>query len=112
MTQASSTYLTHPYPIWEGCTLGEIGLVSGVSLGMCFVSLLLLGILFHHVHLFLLGMVPAFILVPKLAVRRLAALKKDRPYGFVMIHCRLLGEKYLGIGTPYLSRIGRWSTKQ
>lgn len=112
MNQPSSKYLTHPYPIWEGCTLTEIILVSSVSLSVCFIILFILGMMFHHVHLLLLGMIPAFLILPKLIIRQLAELKKDRPHGFALIHFRLLANKYVSLTVPYLSRTGHWSTKQ
>jgi len=110
----NSQHLTHKYPIWQGCTLGEIVLVTGLILGSALLLVLSLSVLFGHLALLLLGLIPVILVAPKRATLKLSQFKKNKPHGFVVISLRLWLEQVSGgyLKTPYVKRVGIWSTRQ
>lgn len=111
MSFPSSKYLTYKHPLWCGCTLQEILMITLMGLSV-------LSTLF----IFILGalgipLVVGIILVgifAKPVCKKLVILvgewKKDKPYGYLMtiffIKCADHGLMKL----PYVRRVGPWRT--
>lgn len=110
----SSRYLTHKYPIWEGCTLGEIVFVSLLTLLSGLAICCLLGLFLQKTAEAMLLMIPIIFIAPKLVLKKMARFKSGKPYGYIMIQLRLALERYVGsvFQTPYIQRAGKWSTQR
>ncbi len=108
----SSEHLTHLYPMWQGCTLGEIVVAAGSTLLGMLLVLLLLGAILGHESWVLWVMIPWVLIGPKLAMKRLARFKETKPPGFVMIKGRMALGRYFPVlfKAPYVHRAGLWST--
>lgn len=112
MQPPSSQYLTHKYPVWAGCTLGEIGLIGGATLVISALLCLSAGLFFGQIAKCMLLMIPLIFIAPKAVLKRVAKLKAAKPQGSVMIAMRIYFEKSFGFKTPYVRRIGVWSTQR
>lgn len=109
----SSQYLTHKYPIWEGCTLGEIALVTLATLLCGLLICLAIGLLNDKLAESLLLMIPIIFIAPKFVLKKLARFKAGKPHGYILVQFRLALDRYTGglFPTPYIQRLGRWSTQ-
>jgi conjugative transfer region protein (TIGR03750 family) len=107
----SSKYLTHKHPMWYGCTLQEMSILS--ILGLISISIIFVVIPS------LLGL-PTWIgiiiggIAIKPVVKRLIMWvgdwKKDRPHGYLMTVLFIRFAEYGLMRLPYVRRIGPWRT--
>ena len=113
-SKPSSQYLTYLYPVWCGCTLGEILLVAGATLIVSISLLLMIGICIGHVATTLLLIIPVLFTLPKRAVKKLAAFKENKPHGYLQVSLMCWLSRYSqGLyHAPYVTRKGLWSVKR
>lgn len=119
MKRPSSEFLTHKFEAYEGCTLGELVFAVLLAYGLFVLALVVLALLGINRHLCFLSSVVGMYPVSKMAVKRLATIKKGKPHGYFMKQLRIrlsnsplsmLGRKISYFHAPYVVREGRWST--
>ncbi len=111
MSLPSSKYLSYKHPLWYGCTLQEIMMISLVGLvGVSLVFVVLPCLLGLPAWI---GIIVGGIAIKTVVKRMIVAVgdwKKDKPYGYLMtivfIKCADLGMMTL----PYVRRAGPWRT--
>jgi len=109
----SSRFLTHPFPVWQGCTLNELlACFLFSALCGCFFGLLFAALIGYFL-VFVLFAFASMVVFVFLFMKLLAKHKDGKPYGYFSMRLRLLyyqatkDESFV----PYLVREGRWSTQ-
>lgn len=106
-------HINYKMPIYKDCTLGEV--IAGAI-----TSYLVLIILFSLLTKLLVGYLwpgyllasMIFVFVTKAILSKLQKLKYGKPYGYYR-HLFIRALAYYGIiSPPYLTRIGKWSTRR
>ena len=111
MLLPSSKYLTYKHPMWYGCTLQEMMMIS-------IAGLLTISVVFVVLPS-LLGM-PAWIgiilggiavkPIIKRMIMKVGDWKKDKPYGYLMTMIFIKCADYGLMTLPYIRRVGYWRT--
>ena len=111
-TPANSCHLTNPYPLWLGCTFGEIASVYGAIILAASIIFGVVALSIGHGTLMIIGVFATVLIVPRLLIQRLGQLKALRPPGFLRVSCRLwLSRMTMGLIThPFIHRTGQWLT--
>ena len=108
-TEALSLHLTHPYPMWEGCTFQEMILLS-VTVIIGLIGCALLGSLFMgNFRAWLLGMVILIYPCIKIAAKQLAKFKRGKPHHYVLLS---LGKRFGLHKDKYFNHSGAFDTRR
>lgn len=107
----SSSYLTHPYLVTSGFTLFEmkllwVGTLLATTL-LCFIT----GAFIGQKLLMLIPVLPLSWGMVKLVVMKVRPIKERKVYGYASIALRLWLARYVGLHSPYVTRLGRWITR-
>ena len=110
MSRPSSEHLTHKYPIWQGCTLGEI-ILTAVAVAIAVLLILLcLGLFIGHLGFLFIAFAPLLYFGTRFLMPRIAKFKQDKPHGYCTTQVRLwLDIKTHGLlPSPFIHRTGYW----
>lgn len=119
--RASCQHLTYKYTSFHGCTLGEMWMILGiygaieipiilVSAG--FLSTYLGGFFGSFLLLFLSSSILTFFVLLKLTAKKIGALRKGRPPGYLKLKIMQTLHHTVGIPIAHVTRNGHWSTRR
>ncbi len=109
MKRPRSRFLTHPYPMWQECTLHELILLTMVVVGGIFIGMFLLSVVVGHFSLLVLLSSLCYYHGVLFTAKRFARYKKGKPPHFILLDL----SKRFGIGArSRISRVGVWETRR
>ena len=104
-----SRFLTHLYPMWQGCSLKELLFLMLVIIGSFIVISFVLSLFFGYMSLFILLFALCLYPIGIVSAKAFASYKKGKPQNFVF---QDIGRR-LGLGADKrLTRTGVWETRR
>lgn len=110
--KANCKHLTHKYPSYFGCTIGEVSIISAIYIILDIVIAAFLSLFFGLFFIFFIGLFLMSYFLIKFTSKKIGIFKEGKQQGYIVLKGRQILSQKIGFVLPYITRCGKWITKR